>query len=138
VHSIGDSANYLFAECHQQYTRQTRGTQQRHNLPRAHSAKKKFCRVPYLRHSANYLPRDAVNNLCRVPTADTRQTRLLPSAQCRHSAKLTFCRVYYFGTRQIILFLHLLPSKIFLICTYRMWYSMLKFGIILYLFAIFH
>jgi hypothetical protein len=59
------------------------------------------------------------------------QTTSVPAA-----AKETLGKIIALGKQ--IGFFPLLPSKLFLLSTYNMWYSMLKFGIFLDIFAIFN
>ena len=119
VYCFGHLANKIFAECHTKNTRQNKYTRQT-----------VLCRVYYFWHSAKI-------NVCRVYFFTL--------------GKDFFAECIIFGTRQRLWFVEcfftlvkelnffpLSTSKIFLLSTYNMCYSMLKFGTFLYLFAIFN
>ena len=94
-----------------------------------------------------FLPSVAQKTLSKKE--NTRQLACLPSVFFRHSANKALPSVIFLtlgkeaslpsvfsGTRQINKLFSLLPLKLFLLFTYNMWYSILKFGNFLYLFAI--
>jgi len=63
--------------------------------------------------------------VCRVPKKNTQQRR-------------GFAECFFLALSKEISFFSLLTFKLFLLCTYNMWYSMLNFGIFLDLLAIFN
>ena len=75
--------------------------------------------------------------LCRVSVSDTRQRESLPSVFMWHSANRFVCRVFYCDTRQIKKFFPPLALKLFLLSTYNMWYSMLRFGIYFWIYLLY-
>ena len=97
------------------------------------------------------------HQFCQVSSKNTRQNKstrqshALPCAFFSHGKEILCC-VFLFDTRQsltfamcfilahgkVINFFCLLTSKLFLLFTYNMWYSILKFDIFLYLFIIFN
>ena len=66
------------------------------------------------------------------------QPIVLPCAAPKGHGKETLLPSVFCGSRQNNNFFSLLTLKLFLFFTYNMWYSMLKFGIFLYLFVIFN
>jgi hypothetical protein len=115
--------------------------------------KESLCRVLGLQHMAK-------GNVCRVPTADTRQSSC---PRWHHGPPLDVCRVSTAGTRLTYslpsavqpandkefclpsvhlwhsanFFFCFFPPKLFLLLTYNTYYSMLKFCIFVCIFTIF-
>ena len=133
MHSFGHSANNIFTECIQINTRQNNCTRQKTYLPSVGNKTLGKQQQDTRQKTATCDGRQSgcrPLELCRVSVSDTRQRESLPSVFIWHSANRFVCRVFYFGTREIKKFFPL-SLKLFLLSTYNMWYSMLRFGIFL-------
>ena len=119
---------------------------------KGHYRKLRFCRVHHSLPCANsraHGKHDCCRVCSRKHTAKPKHTAKSWFAVCFFLAhgmcffvthgKVMVCRVLFFGTRQSNkIFFCLLTLKLFLLFTYNMWHSMLKFDTFLYLFVIFN
>ena len=147
MYSFGHSANSIFTECLQVKTRQNKYTRQKTYLPSVgnktlgkaqRDTRQRIDTRQKTTTCDSHQPGCRPLELCRVSVSDTRQRESLSSVFIWHSANRFVCRVFYFGTRRIKKFFPPLTLKLFLLSTYNMWYSRLRFGIFLNPFAIFN
>ena len=141
---LGHSAKAVFAECPNSNTRQRHDPRQSWSLPSAHdrhSAKTSSLPSAQTRHSAKTFFAECQRlTLGKFWPAVKPACRRQLFAECTNATlgKEALCRVSKADTRHGIIFFLLLHFKNFHLSTYHIWYSMLKFGVFLNLFAIFN
>ena len=127
-----------YAVCNYHY-RKLRFCRVHHSLPCANSrahGKHDFCRVCSRKHTAK--PKHTQSHGLPCAFFSTRQRNTLPCAFLWHTAKSWFAVCFFLAHGKAINFFCLLTLKLFLLFTYNMWHSMLKFDTFLYLFVIFN